>query len=106
MKSELDWGPIHVDGGKYTFQPADDGYSVDILRYGNPWFTVTQGCNAVRALAFEVEALRETIAPRQAVFPAAAVRRGPVNQSVVMRSKPDLSKFTAPASEVAPKRKK
>lgn len=108
MKTELDWGPISVDGGKYTFQSAEDGWSVDVLRYGEPWLNIKSGHKAILALAFEVEALREQVAPRQAplleVLPAGAFRKGPVNTSVPMRSRADLSRFTVPASEVEPKR--
>lgn len=55
-------GPITVDDGKYTFQTAADGYSVAVLRHGDPWLVIEQGCNAVHSLMYEVERLREEVA--------------------------------------------
>lgn len=49
---------INVNDGKYTFQTAEDGCSVDVLRYGKPWIESATGSNALHAMMCELDAAR------------------------------------------------
>lgn len=51
--------PVSVAGGKYTFQTAEDGCSIDVLRYGEPWWTFSKGRTAIHALLYELQEHRE-----------------------------------------------
>lgn len=39
-----------MEDGKYTFQLHEDGWNIEVLRYGEPWITIQQGHHAVFAL--------------------------------------------------------
>lgn len=41
---------IDVEDGKYTFVLKSNDYRVHVLRGGEPWHIIEQGCNAVWAL--------------------------------------------------------
>lgn len=61
---------INVDDGKYTFQTAEDGCGVDVLRYGKPWIESATGSNAIHAMMYELDAARLVVqAARQIVDP-------------------------------------
>lgn len=47
-----------VEGGKYIFQTAPDGHSVDVMRHGEYWVTITGGSKAVHALCSELREMR------------------------------------------------
>lgn len=52
---------VKVEEGKYEFKMNSNGYSVDILRYGEDWVTVREGCNAVVALMRRVQELEKFV---------------------------------------------
>jgi hypothetical protein len=44
---------LAIENGKYTFvKPAND-YRVHVLRHGEPWVVIEQGCNAVFSLLYD-----------------------------------------------------
>jgi len=50
-------GPVKIDNGKYTFLVPDGDYRVHVLRHGEPWLIIEQGCSAIQSLIQEVERL-------------------------------------------------
>lgn len=54
--------PVVIDNGKYTFDIAEDGYSVSILRYGSTWVEISTASKAISSLMWEVRTLRDEVA--------------------------------------------
>lgn len=67
---------ITVSDGKYTFQTAPNGYSVEVLRHREPWLIIDAGCNAVHSLMYEIERLREEVAALKAPTPVSGGEEG------------------------------
>lgn len=47
--------------GRYTFQVAEGGWAIDVLRHGEPWLTIEDGHKAVMSLMSELREDRSLV---------------------------------------------
>lgn len=53
---------VPADNGKFTFVLKPGNPYVEVLRHGEPWLVIEQGCNAVWSLVYEMNDTRALVA--------------------------------------------
>lgn len=74
---------VNVDGGKYTFVKAADGYSVGILRHGEPWHEQSEATNAIFSAVYELDAARVVLQAARKWFADVAEKSLEFNQMLL-----------------------